>query len=290
MPPFSMKGEFTVSEKQDRQGARTAAELERRWNISERFAEVMGVATDARDNASASVAELDEKLTPDEIFNRLTNYGAMEGLYKDEDGQLYINASYIVAGILRSINGLTKFNLENGALTCADEFGQRVELASGMVSLRDNEGLLNFRLYALGGAGGMTFHSGKDEKIVGSFLATPDGLATSWRKLTLYDGNATAGHSFTVPNTSDYDLFAIYLGTDDITYATPILAYKTDNTVRGIGGWAGNPSQKNDLCFVSCTIDGNSWTLLEASKHSIADSGVMDELVQYNIKKIVGII
>ena len=40
-----------MSAKQDRQGVRTASELERKYQFDKRFAEIMGVATDARDAA-----------------------------------------------------------------------------------------------------------------------------------------------------------------------------------------------------------------------------------------------
>lgn len=39
-----------MSAKQDRQGVRTASELERKYNFGQKFAEIMGIATDARDS------------------------------------------------------------------------------------------------------------------------------------------------------------------------------------------------------------------------------------------------
>ena len=62
--------------KQDRQGARTASDLERKYNFGETFAEVMGLADDAKraaedaknaaDNASNAVGSLDQEA----IFRR----------------------------------------------------------------------------------------------------------------------------------------------------------------------------------------------------------------------------
>lgn len=86
--------------KQDRQGVRTPADVERKYKFGERFAEVMGVATDAREaaeEAAKAVGELDGKLEQDEIFNRLTDNGKVQGIYR-EDGLIYINASYIKSG------------------------------------------------------------------------------------------------------------------------------------------------------------------------------------------------
>lgn len=89
-----------MSAKQDRTYTRTAAALEQKINLKERFAEVMGVATDARDEAekaSEAVGKLDNNLTSLEIFNRLTEDGTLQGLYRDENGNLYINANFIMA-------------------------------------------------------------------------------------------------------------------------------------------------------------------------------------------------
>ena len=86
-----------MSEKQDRTYTRTASDLERKYKFGSSFAEVMGIATGARDAASeanASIDKLDNKLDSTEIFNRLTENGTLQGLYK-EDGDLYINAKYI---------------------------------------------------------------------------------------------------------------------------------------------------------------------------------------------------
>ena len=82
--------------KQDRQGPRTPSDLEQRYLFERRFAEVMGVATDARDRAEEAKKAY-AGLTHEEIFNRLTNRGAWEGMY-EEDGNVYINASYIKSG------------------------------------------------------------------------------------------------------------------------------------------------------------------------------------------------
>ena len=92
-----------MSAKQDRTGARTAADLERKYNFGQSFAEVMEIATDARDaadEANEATKKLDGDLNSEEIFKRLTNNGTLQGLYRGEDGELYMNASYIKTGEL----------------------------------------------------------------------------------------------------------------------------------------------------------------------------------------------
>ena len=84
---------------QDRQGVRTATDLERKYNFGQTFAEVYGLIDDARDTADEAVEELDNKLNHEEIFNRLTNYGEVQGIYREND-DIYINASYIKTGMM----------------------------------------------------------------------------------------------------------------------------------------------------------------------------------------------
>lgn len=91
-----------MSFKQDLAGARTAADIERRYNFTKRFADVIGVASDAQraaEDAKKSAGNPAEKLTPEEVFNLLTNNGEAQGIYR-ENGQIYINANYIMAGVI----------------------------------------------------------------------------------------------------------------------------------------------------------------------------------------------
>lgn len=92
-----------MSFKQDLAGARTAADIERRYNFTKRFSEVMGIASDAQraaDGAASDAAEeVKKSLTQEEIFNLLTNNGEAQGIYR-ENGQIYINANYIMAGVI----------------------------------------------------------------------------------------------------------------------------------------------------------------------------------------------
>ena len=115
--------------KQDRQGARTPADLEYKYRFGKSFREVMGIADDARSSAEEAMLaakKLDDGLTSEEIFNRLTENGAVEGIYRDSTGQIYVNASYIqsgeliadliTAGVLKSKNGSFYLDMKNGTL------------------------------------------------------------------------------------------------------------------------------------------------------------------------------
>lgn len=106
-------GEVNGMSRQDRQGVRLPSEVERKWNFKKRFDDAM----DAAAEASNEVKQLSEDLDQREIFNRLTNHGKAQGLYLDEEGNLYINASYLATGILSSVDGKTFYlDLVNGIL------------------------------------------------------------------------------------------------------------------------------------------------------------------------------
>ncbi len=72
-----------MSAKQDRQGVRTPAALERKY----------GGAKSVKDEVSKAVKSIDQN----DVFNRLTNNGKAQGMFMGEDGNIYINAEYIVA-------------------------------------------------------------------------------------------------------------------------------------------------------------------------------------------------
>lgn len=58
-----------------------------------------------------------KRLNQTEIFNKLTNNGTIEGFFMGEDGQIYINATYLSTGILQSKDASTFFlDLDEGIL------------------------------------------------------------------------------------------------------------------------------------------------------------------------------
>lgn len=80
---------------------RTATDLELKYNFGRTFAEVYGLATDAQKAAEEAKMAI-EGLDHEEIFNRLTNYGEWQGIYRDPNGDVYLNASYIKTGELNA--------------------------------------------------------------------------------------------------------------------------------------------------------------------------------------------
>jgi chromosome segregation ATPase len=77
-----------LSEKQDRQGARTPADLERKWQFGKKFAEIMGIATDARDKVDSVESELRSEIAEQYTkISRDTEKIVMEALTE------YVNTS-----------------------------------------------------------------------------------------------------------------------------------------------------------------------------------------------------
>ena len=75
----------------------------------------------AQGEAEQAVEDFDDTLTQQDVFNRLTNNGAAQGIVLS-NGQLYINASYIQSGTLV----LGGANNQNGALRVLNASGQEI--------------------------------------------------------------------------------------------------------------------------------------------------------------------
>lgn len=71
-------------------------------------------------NKDEVIDAVDKKLTQEDIFNRLTNNGASQGMFI-EDGNVYFNASYIATGMLTSQNKNSVYNLADGTFTITNE-------------------------------------------------------------------------------------------------------------------------------------------------------------------------
>ncbi len=86
--------------KQDRQGARTVTDLERRLNTRKTFAEAMGLAQDAKKVADAAneqakkVQNAVDGIDHEAIWKWLTENGKQQGFFKHE-GQVYVNVAYL---------------------------------------------------------------------------------------------------------------------------------------------------------------------------------------------------
>lgn len=120
--------------KQDRQGARTVTDLERKYNFGASFAEVYKLIDDVQVDGEKALEELDKKLTPEEIFNRLTGYKTYQGVFRGADGNLYVNAEIIKGGTIES--GVLKVDAASitGLLTASQIDAQDLKVAVANVT------------------------------------------------------------------------------------------------------------------------------------------------------------
>lgn len=110
----------------------------------------------------------DDSLTQLAIFNKLTNNGALQGLYM-QNSKLYVNASYIKtgefdadlikAGSITAKNGRTVFDLDNSRLATYN--------SNGNPTFTISDGTLNFHDFEASGSGSGT---GVFDTTVGSFF------------------------------------------------------------------------------------------------------------------------
>ena len=82
------------------------------YNSAARQASNMIEQKQAQDKVDA----LDDSLTQRDVFNRLTNNGATQGIYLS-GGKVYINATYIETGIISDRYDRSTWNLNTGSLT-----------------------------------------------------------------------------------------------------------------------------------------------------------------------------
>lgn len=171
--------------KQDRTYARTATDLERKYNFGKSFGEVYGLIDEAKriaKEAEGAVNNLDNDLDQEEIFNRLTNNGQAQGIYRTEDGDIYINGKY-VEFLGATIGG---WEITDGALkkdvTAADGTIYRVFLQPTHENYPSGTWILSCQKSTDGG-----------KKFNGTFVLYSDGSAKFGNTKINSDGSAQFG-------------------------------------------------------------------------------------------------
>lgn len=97
---------------------------------------------DAKSMAQGLLDNYDDDLNQLKIFNRLTNNGTEQGIYM-QDGKLYMNASYIAAGIITDVTNTNSWNLKTGYFkTTRGTIGgftiDKFDISNNRLSLRDD--------------------------------------------------------------------------------------------------------------------------------------------------------
>jgi len=81
--------------------------------------------------------DLDRRLDQTGVFDRLTNSGSCQGLFM-QDGQLYINASYIKSGIIDA-ELVQVINLISDKVVSKDQYGGKLEVLGGVLRLYQDD-------------------------------------------------------------------------------------------------------------------------------------------------------
>lgn len=125
-----------VSAKQDRQGVRTASDLEQKYNFDKTFAELMGIATDARDKVDKVESTLRNEMkeqsttisrdTEKIIMSALEEYvktGDLEEYKKTVASELKVMADNISATVTSTEEQLTEVtDTVSGQVTAFEEY------------------------------------------------------------------------------------------------------------------------------------------------------------------------
>lgn len=248
--------------KQDRQGSRTVTDLERKYGFGQSFAEVYALANDARTAAEEAKNAADkayENMTPEQIFHMLTKYGEKQGVFRGEDGNLYINAAYLYGKILSGQELEVDAATIKGTLSadCIDSSFMRVnsatvyDLKSNFVRILDLLGVYSARTDAYGNV--VTDRDGNVQYDIAGLIGALDGTASdgsTLRGCALLDGTASnyiiatsggarmsaGGASIYVYNSGAYAGAA-----STVDFTAP----------RFIGEWAGNSDRrlKNTIIY-----------------------------------------
>lgn len=92
-----------------------------------------GGTTTLLDIQSVTILTDVSQLTQQIVFNKLTNNGQLQGLFM-QDGNLYINASYLSTGIIADKAGKFSLNMTTGKAILSDgEFSGRITATSGTI-------------------------------------------------------------------------------------------------------------------------------------------------------------
>lgn len=181
---------------------------------------------DAKSMAQGLLDNYDDDLTQLKIFNRLTNNGTEQGIYM-QDGKLYMNASYIAAGIIADATNTNSWNLKTGYLkTTRGTIGgftiDKYSISNDSLSLRDD--------------GPHFIHDGKDIGFIGTNY--------------LVGHNGVHGLNFDLNETGGYMTWAAKKNASDSSYVMKLTYANKPNI--GFTAYALN---------AGCDLDMRNWSI-----------------------------
>ena len=184
---------------------------------------------DAKSMAQGLLNNYDDDLNQLKIFNRLTNNGTEQGIYM-QDNKLYMNASYLAAGIIADVTNTNSWNLKTGYLkTTRGTIGgftiNQYDISNDRLSLQDN--------------GPHFIYDGKDIGFIGS------------NKLVDYPN--VYGLNFDLKESGGYMSWGAKKSADDPYYAMKLTYANKPNI--GFTAYALN---------AGCDLDMHNWSIKSA--------------------------
>lgn len=184
---------------------------------------------DAKSMAQGLLDNYDDDLNQLKIFNRLTNNGTEQGIYM-QDNKLYMNASYLAAGIIADVTNTNSWNLKTGYLkTTRGTIGgftiDKYNISNDRLSLQDN--------------GPHFIYDGKDIGFIGS------------NKLVDYPN--VYGLNFDLKESGGYMSWGAKKSADDPYYAMKLTYANKPNI--GFTAYALN---------AGCDLDMHNWSIKSA--------------------------
>lgn len=196
---------------------------------------------DAKSMAQGLLDNYDDDLTQLKIFNRLTNNGTEQGIYM-QDNKLYMNASYLAAGIIADVTNTNSWNLKTGYFkTTRGTIGgftiDQFDISNDRLSLRDD--------------GPHFIYDSKDIGFIGSNH--------------LVDYPKVYGLNFNLKESGGYMSWSAMKNADDPYYAMKLTYANKPNI--GFTAYALN---------AGCDLDMHSWSIKSAKLDSEcwADGGL----------------
>ena len=181
---------------------------------------------DAKSMAQGLLDNYDDDLDQLKIFNRLTNNGTEQGIYM-QDNKLYMNASYLAAGIIADVTNTNSWNLKTGYLkTTRGTIGgftiDKYNISNNRLSLQDD--------------GPHFIYDGKDIGFIGSNH--------------LVEHPSVYGLNFNLKESGGYMSWAAMKNADDPYYAMKLTYANKPNI--GFTAYALN---------AGCDLDMHNWSI-----------------------------
>lgn len=181
---------------------------------------------DAKSMAQGLLDSYDDDLNQLKIFNRLTNNGTEQGIYM-QDNKLYMNASYLAAGIIADVTNTNSWNLKTGYLkTTRGTIGgftiDKYNISNNRLSLQDD--------------GPHFIYDGKDIGFIGSNH--------------LVEHPSVYGLNFNLKESGGYMSWAVMKNANDPYYAMKLTYANKPNI--GFTAYALN---------AGCDLDMHNWSI-----------------------------